>query len=206
MAKIQISSAEKPFDRPELGRPAVEVLGLSEAMGLLPKTAEFNTLNWATVHEVAKYIAKAGIARALIGALDEHLDSAALGKLLTRLAEVLRENPAPKYEWGRLQQVFPPDELAMLLGISATSVARYRAHRRRTPDEIAARLHFLARILHHLEGAYDELGVRRWFVRPRTALDRKAPADVLKKEWDPDSREALRVLELAGSLSGSAAT
>ncbi len=204
--KIQISSVEKPFDRPEVGRAAIEVLGLSDAMGLLPKAAEFDALNWATLHEVARCIAKAGIARALVGALEERLDAASLGKQLRRLAEILRENPAPKYEWVRLRQVFPPDELAMLLGISATSVGRYRAHRRSTPDDVAARLHFLARILHHLEGAYDALGVRRWFLRPRTALDRKAPADILSSEWDPDSKDALRVLELAGSLGGSSGT
>ncbi len=206
MARIQISSVEKPFDQPDVGRAAIEVLGLSDAMGLLPKSAEFKQLGWVTVHAVARHIAKAGIATAVVPRLDKKLDPISLREVLAQLTRILRENPAPEYEWDRLRQVFPAEELAKLLGVSSASVERYRSQRRKTPDEVAARLHFLARVLHHLEGAYSELGVRRWFLRPRTALDEKAPAQILRRAWDPNSKEALRVLDLAGTLNGTSAT
>ncbi len=37
-----------------------------------------------------------------------------------------------------------------------------------------------------LAGAYNDTGIRRWFVRPRTVLQNRAPADVLTPGWRPD--------------------
>jgi uncharacterized protein (DUF2384 family) len=64
----------------------------------------------------------------------------------------------------------------------------------------------LARIVADLRGAYSEVGVRRWFDRPRSALGGRAPADVLAEDRDPDGEGAGRVLELARSLTASSAT
>lgn len=206
MATVQILSADEPFDRPDLGRAAIEVLGLAEAMGLLPADAEFRALDWKTVRSTAEHIAKAGIATAVVPNLDRSSDPDRTLELLRTLAAILEENPAPDFEWERLQKVFPNDELAKLLGISVTSVGRYSSHARKTPDAVAARLHFLARTIRYLEGAYSSLGVRRWFHRPRKALRRKAPAAILKDEWDPDHEGPRDVLALARSLNGSGAT
>lgn len=201
MGHFHIRSVCEPFDRPEVGQPAVELVGLAEAMGLVPEEVELRVLDWEAVQGVVGGIARAGIATALAPRLEETHEPAELGALLRRLTAILRENPAPEFEWRRLQKVLPADELSKLVNVSVASVTRYGAGARKTPDVVAARLHFLVRIVHHLEGAYNEVGVRRWFQRPRAALGRRAPAEVLRGEWDPDAEAPLRVLELARSLN-----
>ena len=206
LSSLCIESVSAPFDQPEMGQAALEVLGLADAIGLLPPDTEFRVLDCAAVLAVAEHISKAGIATQLIWELRESLESPHAGDLLRQLAGVLRESPAPEHEWQRLQAVLANDQLAELLGISPTSVARYRARDRKTPDIVAARLHLLARIIHHLEGIYNEFGVRRWFQRPRTALNDKKPADILHGDWDPDSKDSMQVLEIARSGNRAAAT
>jgi hypothetical protein len=204
MGPVQIISVSEPFDRPELGQAAIELLGLAEAMGVLPSDAGIRALDWGAVRTAGRHIAEAGIGTALVPSLERSSDPEEALELLRTLVRILEQNPAPEHEWRRLQKLFPNDELASLLGASATSVGRYRSHSRRTPDGVAARLHFLARIIHHLEGAYNDLGVRRWFRRHRAALDGKSPAEILTDEWDPDDKGPQRVLELARSLNAGA--
>jgi uncharacterized protein (DUF2384 family) len=61
-------------------------------------------------------------------------------------------------------------------------------------------VHFLARILATLAGSYNEFGARRWLERPRTALGGRAPAELLRGDWDPDDDGARQVRELAEAL------
>ena len=108
--------------------------------------------------------------------------------------------------WRKLAPIFGDRLMSRLLGVSRRSVARYRSGERRTPEVVGARLNRHARVVHHLEGAYNALGVRRWFQRRRSALDGKSPADVLAGAWDPTAAESQSVLALARSLSGLGAT
>ncbi|MGQ0669492.1 MAG: hypothetical protein ACT4PO_07455 [Actinomycetota bacterium] len=71
---------------------------------------------------------------------------------------------------------------------------------------MAARLHFLAKVVADLLGAYNEFGVLRWFDRPRAALGGRSPAEVLAGDWDPDAEGPLGVRSLARSLAGASAT
>jgi transcriptional regulator with XRE-family HTH domain len=112
----------------------------------------------------------------------------------------------PDSEWPRLIDVLGREELAGLLGISASSAHRYERRQRRTPDDVAARLHWLALVVGDLEGAYNELGIRRWFHRRRTALDGKEPAQLLGDDWDPEDPGPRHVRDLARSLVASGAT
>ena len=105
-----------------------------------------------------------------------------------------------------MHRVLGPDLLARLLNISTVSLRRYQAGARATPDDVAARLHALALMVGDLSGAYNDLGIRRWFVRPRTVLGNSAPADVLTSGWRPEEPEPQRVRDLAGALTASPAT
>jgi len=71
---------------------------------------------------------------------------------------------------------------------------------------IAARLHLLAFIVGDLAGAYNDIGVRRWFDRPRERLDGRTPAQVLGHEWSPGDDAPKRVRDLARALAPSPAT
>lgn len=119
---------------------------------------------------------------------------------------MIEESPSHEHEWLSLTEIFGTDRLAALLAVSPPSVRRYRSGTRSTPDHLASRLHFLATLVGDLSGAYNEIGVRRWFERPRALLDGKAPADFLRGEWDPETAGPKRLKTLAKSLAASPAT
>ena len=93
-----------------------------------------------------------------------------------------------------------------VLSISTVSLRRYLSGARRTPDDVAVRLHALALIVGDLAGAYNDVGIRLWFARPRTVLGNRAPVDVLAAGWRPNDREVRQVRGLAHALTASPAT
>ncbi len=110
------------------------------------------------------------------------------------------------YEWPHLVQILGVDQLARLLAVSPSSVRRYKEHARATPDGVASRLHFLALVVGDLAGAYNDIGIRRWFERARVPLGNRAPQEFLRGEWSPNDPGPTRVRELARSLVVAAAT
>ena len=95
-------------------------------------------------------------------------------------------SPTSASEWRGVNRVLGGDVLARLLGISSSSVRRYLSGSRATPDEIAARLHFLALVIGDLAGAYNDFGVRRWFQRRRKLLGSRCAAQLLSGSWRPE--------------------
>lgn len=208
MAIIRITSTEAPFDSRRVARLAVAVISLADAMGLLDDL-EIHRLDLPSFRKVMGRIASAGIGtevQAALAAPRGELPSAEMSELLGRLAVAIEESPAPDHEWHSLEPLFGTDRLAALVGISPASVRRYRAGVRATPDPLAARLHFLATVVGDLAGAYNEVGIRRWFERTRTALDGAAPTDLLAGDWKPEDPGPQHVRELARSLGASPAT
>lgn len=96
--------------------------------------------------------------------------------------------------------------VARLLGISPASVRRYARVVRSTPDDVAARLHWLALTVGDLASAYNEIGIRQWFDRKRVQLGGRSPAQLLSGEWKPDDPGPQQVRALADALTGSPAT
>ena len=129
-----------------------------------------------------------------------------LSSVLEKIDEALDQSPAPAHEWRALQHVLGLELLARLLGISPSSARRYLSGSRTTPDTVAARLHFLAFIVGDLAGAYNDIGVRRWFDRPRRRLDGSTPAETLGEHWSLDEEDPQRVRELARALLSSPVT
>jgi uncharacterized protein (DUF2384 family) len=80
----------------------------------------------------------------------------------------------------RLTELLGPDLLSRLLGVSTSSIRRYKLAARTTPDDVAERLHFLSLIVGDVSGAYNEIGIRQWFERKRVQLDGRTPVDLLK--------------------------
>lgn len=208
MQVLQIRSVDKPFGSPGLYEHALAVLKRADAMGLLPRDEVVERLDFRTMLQVLQYIAKAGICRGFYHdfARLSDPDAVTLGRFLAQLNETLEESPAPTYEWPRLVDCFGVDQLARLLGVSPSSVRRYKHSARTTPDDIAARLHFLALVVGDLGGAYNEIGIRRWFERTRTRLDNRSPAQLLSGEWGPNDPGPRKVRDLAQSLVTAPAT
>jgi hypothetical protein len=162
----------------------------------------------ALARQLAKALADRGIGRESLAGLfaPTFSDPAKLRNALDAAVRDLEQSPTPDTEWEALERVLDDDLLGDLVGVSPSSVRRYANATRRTPDAVADRLHFVALLVGELAGAYNEIGIRRWFARPRSALGGKPPAALLAGDWTPDGEDAQRVRELAASIAGSPAT
>lgn len=203
---IRIQSVSSPFDDPRVASAAVAALIRAEAMGLL--SGEVTRLDHSAILALGAGMSRAGIGEAL---LPEFLHPsgpgpAELAALFERINEALDESPSPAHEWPALQDVLGLELLVRLLGVSASSARRYLSGARRTPDPVAARLHFLALVVGDLAGAYNDIGIRRWFDRQRKLLDGSTPAALLNRDWRVDDDGPRRVRELARALAPSPAT
>ena len=208
MSNIQIKSVQDPFDTPEVARLAVTTLTRAEAMGLLAQDDTIDCLDSAALRRVVKGISQAGIGQGFLAELSasRRPDPQQLSTALKQINEALDASPVPAYEWPGLNRILGVDLLARLIGISASSARRYLSGARSTPDEVAARLHFLALVVGDLAGAYNDIGIRRWFERSRTLLGHRSPAQLLTLQWCPEDSGPQQVRQLAHALVSSPLT
>ena len=200
MAHTQIKSKSDPIQIRSMRTLAIEVWRRAEGMGLVDANA--SQLDAADIPRLLKRVGDAGIARGAALHFDnvEPPSVAEAEALLKLVIAALDSSPAPKFEWPAVSRVIDAEQLAPLLNVSVSSLKRYASGERDTPDEVAARLHHVALIVGDLAGAYNEVGVRRWFERKRTALNGRAPAALLAGDWNPDDSSPQKVRELARSL------
>lgn len=174
------------------------VVGYAEVIGLLDPSAGPG-MSVGRFNDALRALAGAGVARH-VELVAQQPTEGELGRAAGAALAAIEESPLPTSEWRALDGVLA-NMLPGLLGVSMSSVSRYRAGTRATPDAVAARLHTLALIVTDLAGSYNEFGIRRWFQRPRTALDGRAPRDILSGRWDTGAPDVGRVRELAASLT-----
>lgn len=208
MTSIRIATIEKPFDDPGTVRSAVSFLSRAESMGFLGDE-DIDRLDLSTVRDVIAAMTEAGLGAgpgAVLHMAEDGVTGSEIAEVLAELDEILESSPAPDREWPGLGDLFGIERLAALLAVSPASVRRYLRGDRTTPDRIAGRLHFLAMVVSDLSGAYNDFGIRRWFGRPRQALDGAAPQDLLDDAWDPDDPGPRKVRVLARALLGSPVT
>ena len=152
---------------------------------------------------VADRFADAGVGRAA-AALVAGGDGGA--EAIARLLAAVDANPLPEREWQPLRHLLGDELLSLLVGVSHSSLGRYASGTRVTPDLVAGRLHVVAMVCADLRGAYNDYGMRRWFVRPRPSLEGGSIAELLGTAWDPDGPAAAKVRELAASVLSVGAT
>ncbi|HEX9727365.1 MAG TPA: hypothetical protein VGA37_02530 [Gemmatimonadales bacterium] len=208
MSIIRIRAVREPLAAPLIARKAVATIARADAMGLLPADEVVETLEIETLRRLAGHLRKAGVAPAALAELAawQGRDVARLAAILDELDEALAHSPVPEHEWGEVVRVLGEERLAEFLHISPSSLRRYGAGARTTPDEVAARLHHLALVIGNLAGTYNEIGVRRWFGRKRSQLKSRTPAELLHAAWAPEDAGPQRVLALSATLLASPAT
>ena len=184
-----------------------ELLSAADGIGLISINGAPGTQD-LLLQNVVRRLDEAGVAKHFIVRMRQidGSDSAGTAELIRGVLGALRESPLPEYEWPALTKVFGAEELAHLLQISESSLVRYTHGNRATPDPIAERLHFVALVVGDLRGAYNEVGVRRWFHRHRSALGGRAPIELLGDGWMPDEEGPEAVRALAHSLLFASAT
>ncbi len=81
-----------------------------------------------------------------------------------------------------------------LLGVPDERLRAWTAETEPVPDDVLVRLAFIEELVGRLSGHHDELGVRRWFDRPRSELGGKAPREILVGAWSPEDGELVASL------------
>lgn len=205
MTAVRSSSDLVPLllAQPGVAWQAVRVATRAEAMGLLGPGFERERM-MDLVGDAFDALASAGIARREMSSL-ESADPGDIAAIVARVAEALEASPHPDTEWAALGARLGDELLARLCQVSLSSLGRYAAGTRATPDPVAHRLHHVALIVADLAGSYNDRGIRRWFDRARPQLDGATPASLLSGDWDPDDPGPRRVAELAAALVGSGA-
>lgn len=206
MTVLQIQSVYSPYDEPVLMSAAITALRSADAMGLL--TEKITCLNGDAVRSLQSSMTRAGIGQTFPSEFQSlpEADPARLAARLEKIAQALQESPVPSFEWRALLETLGLELLVRLLGISESSARRYLSGSRATPDKLADRLHCLAFIVGDLNGAYSDVGVRRWFDRKRSSLGGKTPAQTLGAQWSPEDDGPRQVQELASALRYSPVT
>ena len=205
MSEVQIGSERTPARR-DVARLTFEAGRRAEAMGIVEAAPQ--QADAGAIRQLAHQVRRAGIAASAADAIHnvEKPSPRELADLLETMIAALEASPVPKYEWGGVARMFGADDLAPLLNVSVSSLKRYQSGERTTPDDVAARLHFLALVVGDLAGSYNDVGIRRWFHRKRSLLDGRTPASLLKNDWDPDAAGPARVRQLARELVSLSAT
>jgi hypothetical protein len=212
MEPLRIQSVERPVADPAVLRALMPVINRAWAMGVpLPGGGRPFSLSARTLKTILENASRFGIGRDIdmyIRAIPDLIerDPEQAARLFSDLARAIEESPVPEAEWKTMRRIFGDEELEALLGTSRQSIARYAKGSRETPALIADRLHWLAMMVADLAGAYNELGIRRWFHRTRAALGARSPLAALGKDWTPGSVPAQRVRALAAALTDPGAT
>jgi hypothetical protein len=223
MVTIRIESAAPPWSERDVAVEAAALLGRVEAMGLLDSLDTAIThLDTETMGMVFAQLRDRGLFPRLldlsalasgetgVGAraaarVSDASTSRTLLHALRQANDALEDSAVPSDEWRHLRNVLGEDLLARLCGISLPSLRRYASGARTTPDAVASRLHTVALLVADLSGAYNDFGIRRWFLRPRTQLGGRAPGQLLTGPWSPDGPEIIEVRGLARAIMSSPA-
>jgi hypothetical protein len=209
MANVRLSSVSAPFHRATVRSAGTRLVLVAEGLGLLPEEGPtVERLDLDLVRDIARRTLAQGVGQEPALALLEgagSASSASLEGMIRRLVRSLSDSPMPTRELEQLLVTYGRERLGELLGISEASLRRYAIGERGVPDIVAARAHFVALVTVDLAGSYNAFGLRRWWERPRSALDDRSPRQALGSDWDPDGPDARRVAALAAELVGAGA-
>jgi hypothetical protein len=211
MVELQIESIETPLlESVEAASLALSLVARAQTMGFLPPREGRVELDRDFLEELAELLRRRGVASMATASLAhamraEPVNEVELVDALRATLDAVDASPDPEGEWAPARELLGDELLARLLRISASSLRRYAAGNRRTPDEVAWRLHLVARLLAALVGSYNDYGMRRWFERRRSALDGATPAELLDHAETEDDERLEQVLALAEQLTGAGA-
>jgi hypothetical protein len=211
MIELQIESIDAPLlESAQAASLVLSLVARAQTMGFLPLREGRDELDRMFLEELAELLRRRGVASRASASLAhamqaEPLNDVELIDALRATLDAVDASPHPEGEWAPARELLGDELLARLMRISASSLRRYAAGDRRTPDEVAWRLHLVARLLAALVGSYNDYGIRRWFERRRSALDGVTPAELLERAEAEEDERLESVLALAEQLTGAGA-
>ena len=197
-----VVAAETPTLRLRLTETLIQLVSRASAMGLVSSEPEsldqvLDALEEHSIGNVSVARIRSAIERRNLLAVVDEVDT---------IVALLDDSPVPQLEWHSAGRLLGHELVERMTAVSSSARRRYETGERATPDGTSARLHFIAMVNADLLGSYNEFGVRRWYVRPRSALRGRSPADVLDGDWTPSDEEPSRVRQLAAALTAPSAT
>jgi hypothetical protein len=211
MVELQIASIQTPLlVSAQAASLALALVARAQTMGFLPHREGRVELDRDFLEELTELLRRQGVGSQATASLahamrTKPLKDEELIDALRATLDAVDASPNPEGEWASARELLGDELVARLLRISGSSLRRYAASDRRTPDEVAWRLHLLARLLAALVGSYNDYGIRRWFERRRSALDGATPAELVESAETEDDERVERVLALADQLTGAGA-
>jgi len=201
---LRLRSVEPPFADRDVAGQAARLLAEAEAAGLWAPRSLISRLDQAVFSEALESMAETGVAPNAVIDMPAYADKdpQGFGDWIGRVRESIAASPVPERELPRLDTLFGIDRVAELIGVAGSTLRRYLAGTRPVPDDVAWRGHVVVGVVGALAGSYNDRGVRRWFERPRTQLDGRAPDQILAGAWSPDSPDVARVVALAAESAG----
>jgi len=210
---VHIDSIERELDSSTVAPLAFKLLAKAQTMGFMPSGAsERVKLNRRLLVRIAHVLESDGVAiesgarlRQLSAGRseDEAEGTAEWERALQEILEAVAASPRPHGEWQPARDLLGDELLARVLGgISISSLRRYAAGTRTTPDDIAWRLHVVATVLSSILGSYNDYGVRRWFDRRRSRLNGATPAEAIAQAQNESDELLQTTLALADQLTG----
>lgn len=201
MARARFATTQAPHLGVAAVGPVIDLVRTAHAMGLEPEPVP-PRLDLPLVRRIAAAAARAGIGRdAAMALCTDPLPMERVPGLVEQLTDSLHASPMPRQELERLTATLDLETIGRIVGTSPMSLRRYLAGTREASDDVAARIHWLALTTHDLLGAYNAIGVRRWFERPRSPLGGRSPIEVLARDWDPEDPDVMSVRALASALT-----
>lgn len=200
---LRLRSASDPFDDPVVAGQAARLLALVEALGIWQPGAAVTVLDQAVFVNALEALVEVGVAGRAAVEWKAHADQGPeeLARWIGSVREAVVASPVPDVELPRLEALFGNERLAQLAGVGGSSLRRYANGDRFMPDDVAERVHLVARIVADLAGSYNERGIRRWFERPRAQLGGRTPEAVLRMAWASEGGVD-DVVTLAADLAG----
>lgn len=206
MSRLRITSVGEPVSgHPELTAAAARLVCRAAYLGVLRDGARPVSLDRELLLSVLGDLADAGMSAADRPAADELSDIHSCRALVDAALQQTERVPMPAGEWPVLLETLGEDLLVRLLDVSPGLLGPYATGRQETPPDVATRLHLLALLAADLAGAYNDVGIRRWFARPRAALGGQAPQHLFALGLDPGGGDAGRLRDLAAGLSAAGA-
>lgn len=209
MALAHSTSDPNPLTVPTASTvQAARLLALLDAMGIHRLDEPIAELRLPILQAAARAAARHGLGRQIPMILSApELDAERIALAIAQLSEALEDSPVPETEIAELARLFGWDELSAIVDASPASLRRYASGQRETPDAVALQVHWLAKVIGDLRGAYNDAGVRRWFTRPRAQLGGRAPRQLLVGgRWRPEHERVMPIRGLAQALAGGVAT
>lgn len=202
---LHLRSAEPPFDDAAVAGQAARLLVLAEATGAWTPPHAATVLDTSLVNDALGALRAVGVGTGAAFEMESWAkkSSDAFAQWLLQLRDALEASALPETELPKLATLFGTEHLAALVGVGTSTLRRYLARQRAVPDDVAHRLHVVARIVGALAGMYNDRGIRRWFDRPRRQLGGLTPAEALVKHWSDEQFDADDVVMLASAPTGT---